>query len=126
MKAQLTLEYLIIFVILLLLFSNVSMDLMGSSMSSALQIQKQQIMKAANLSLESAASKLQYQGEGARILVKIRAAPDCNYIFEEKRAYAECRSGTYDIGPNPLPADLVYSEKTIKENELDVVEISKE
>ena len=84
-RAQITVEYLIILVIMVLLFTGISMDLSNYSLSNAMQVQTSQLIKSANYSLLNYAGMMQIQGAGSSRTVSIRAPSDC--IFQIKTTH---------------------------------------
>ncbi len=80
MKAQLTIEYLIILVIMLLLFNSITMDLINTSENDTMALQTAEMVGSAKMILSDAFNIMSLQGVGAKKIVNLRAPPDCSYI----------------------------------------------
>ncbi len=93
-KGQLTIEYLIILVVLLILFTSVSMDLMTFSTQNTLEIQTRETMKAHDQLLTQTASTLSLQSTGARKTLVLNAPSDCGYDISASQITLECQDGT--------------------------------
>ncbi len=100
MKSQVTVEYLLILVVMLLLFSSVSMNLVEESLKTSMQVQTKQSIAFVNSSLVSAAGLLLTQAEGASVLVEVKAPADCSievnnyYLKYVCSGYSEEYNGT--------------------------------
>lgn len=82
-KGQLTIEFLMILVIMLILFNAVSMDLANSSVSEAQRVQAGEAVKMATAVFNSTLEAFRFQGSGAKASISLRAPPDCEYrIFD--------------------------------------------
>jgi hypothetical protein len=90
MKAQLTIEFLIILVVLLLLFNGISMDLIDTSVKDALFVQTSEIVQSAALSLNNTAQALVFQGSGAKKTLLLRAPSECDYIITADSVTLSC------------------------------------
>ncbi len=123
MKGQISIEYLIIFVILLILFTNVSIDLMNSSMESTLSLQKEEMLNTAKILINDAVESMRYQGSGARRTIQLRAPPNCYYTITANQITATCGTDSKLLGPATLPSGVSYTAGRIGGNELAPVQI---
>jgi hypothetical protein len=89
-KAQITVEYLIILVTMLILFSSVSMNLIQYSLTTASEAQTGEMIRAANSSLSGAINAVSVQGTGAKKTVLVRASPDCDFFVRLDSVVATC------------------------------------
>lgn len=134
-KGQLTVEYLIILVAMLLLFSNISMDLMQFSLSNTLQIQTNELLRTTNFFLNSSANEISLQGPGAKKTVYLRPPSDCDYVVGSDRITLSCASNTASANYSGLvigqtPPKVSYfcpacTNSMIKSGVLESVEIVK-
>lgn len=130
-KGQLTIEYLLILVVLIILFTNVSTDLMDFTSSNTLQIQTKEIEKAHNQTLYNTMNSLSVQAPGARQTLVLNTPPDCAYEINADRISLNCREGTPSenytgetIGVTPT--DIQYaSVKTISRGSTGEVTLEK-
>ncbi len=90
MKAQVTIEFLIILVVMMLLFSAVTMDLVKTSLENSFQMQTLQAVDSANSSVLSAVKIVSIQPAGAVKSVMLRAPADCNYSVNTKSIALQC------------------------------------
>lgn len=81
MKAQLTVEFLIILVVMVLLFTGISLDLIGNSVDDSIYIQTSQLLNSANFMIGSTEKNLLLQGASARKTLIIHAPKKCDLIF---------------------------------------------
>lgn len=143
MKGQITIEYLIIIVLLLILFTNISMDLAADSMEKTLYVQTNQTIRVAEMSVQDAVGSLTYQGAGARRSVQLRAPADCRYLFNATQFRVNCSAKFDRFGAlvSRLPAgtkfrhmpagkiedirDIAPAGKTIGGSQLDQIIIEK-
>lgn len=136
-KGQLTVEYLIILVTMLLLFSSISSDLMEFSLRSTVELQTGEMIRAANLVLENSVNAIKLQGPGAKKTIYLRAPSDCDYVVGSGQITLDCVPGSasYElyngeiIGPMS-PSSLTYScpacvDSRIESDMLEAIEISK-
>jgi len=79
-RAQLTIEYMIILVIMLLLFNSVSMDLINTAQEDSGKLQTAEMVSSAKMILSDAYKTISMQGSGAKRTVSLRAPPDCDYV----------------------------------------------
>lgn len=93
-KGQLTIEYLIILVVLLILFTSVSMDLMTFSTENTLEIQTKETMKVHDQLLNQTQSTLALQAQGAKKTLALKAPADCGYNISTDHITLNCQSGT--------------------------------
>ncbi len=93
-KGQLTVEYLIILVTMILLFSSISMDLIQYSLAESTEMQTGEMINAAEYTVMGAVNQVKIQGPGAKKTVLVRASPDCSYDVSSTQIVASCISGT--------------------------------
>lgn len=93
-KGQITIEYLLILVVLIILFTNVSMDLIQFTSSNTLQMQTKEIEKAHNQTIKHVSQSLSLQAPGAKQTILINTPPDCGYNITQSNITLECREGT--------------------------------
>ena len=93
-KGQLTLEYLMILVILLLIFNGISLDLIASSTSDASLFQSTGIVKAAVITINETVESFFWQAPGASRVVALRAPPDCDIVFNGASITLSCVPGS--------------------------------
>lgn len=137
-KAQLTIEYLVILVIMLLLFNGVTLDLLSTSVTYTERIQTSEMMNATKLTITDAMNLVSLQGSGAKKTVSARAPPDCDYVIDvigQGIISLACEYGTpsYNGGFNGLvvasalpKTSLSLSNNLIKSGELGTITVSKE
>lgn len=117
MKAQLSIEFLIIFVIMLLLFTNVSMDLIDASLGDASEMQFREVIRAENSTLYAASAELTVQAVGAKRPVFLRAPPDCKLTVGPTAIVTSgCANASYNnvlVGPMLTKTKYVCSPCTI-------------
>lgn len=114
-KGQLTIEFLIILVAMLLLFSAISMDLIEFSLTNTLEIQTAEMVRSTKLILNSSVNSINLQGPGARRTLYIRAPSDCDFIVNPTFIELECEpeSASYEdyngmiIGETPEKINYV-------------------
>ena len=119
-KGQLTIEFLIILVIMLLLFSGISLDLINSSLADAIDIQAGEVIESADFVVTKTVDSIALQGSGAKKTITLRAPTECDFALSPSKIIATCDvgSGSYEkyhgavIGPNSLPSGVVYSVTT--------------
>lgn len=131
-KGQLTIEYLFILVILILLFTNISTDLMQFTSENTLEIQTEQIHKTHNHTLNSMIQSMSIQGPGARQTIAINTPPHCEYGVSASEITLDCMdtpseayTGT-TIGNIPPDTNVKYEEKTIPAGSVGELIIEKE
>lgn len=140
-KGQLTVEYLIILVAMLLIFSSVSSDLMEFSLRTTIELQTGEMIRASSLVLENSVNAVNLQGPGAKKTVYLRAPSDCDYVVSSSQIELDCEPGSasyelYDgkeVGPVfllPGGNRMEYScpacvDSRIESDMLEAVEISK-
>ncbi|NYZ79840.1 hypothetical protein H0N95_01150, partial [Candidatus Micrarchaeota archaeon] len=90
--------YLIVLVIMILLFTSVSMDLSDFSLQNAMQSQTNELIRASNHTLTSSVDVIKYQGTGAIRSVSIRAPSDCSFTIGNKDVTAVCRNSSFSAG----------------------------
>ena len=132
-KGQLTIEFLIILVVMLLLFSGISLDLITSSLEDAFDIQTGEMIKSADFLVKDSVDNLLLHGSGAKKTIVLRAPSECNYAVSSKKIIVECEIGTTSygayhmivIGPDPLPTGIAYSATSpiIESGKSDAIEI---
>jgi uncharacterized protein (UPF0333 family) len=123
MRGQITIEYLVIFVILLILFTSISVNLMNESMASTLEVQRVDMIRAAGVVVGSAAESLRYQGSGARSTASIRAPPDCDYTVGASSIAVNCDDDNYD--QSMAFSGITFKAATIGRNKLVQIQLSK-
>jgi len=137
MKAQLTIEYLIILVIMLLLFSSITMDLVNTSEKDAMALQTAEMVGSAKMILSDAFNIISLQGIGAKKTVNLRAPPDCSYTQATPNTISlqcDLASPSYNAGYNgmlvtpanpPAGVSCVIVNAVINSGTLGTVTISK-
>jgi len=83
-RGQLTIEFLIILVIMVLLFTGISLDLVGSAVDDSIYIQTSQLLNSAEFMISSTQKNLLLQGSGARKTLIIHAPKLCIIKFGTK------------------------------------------
>jgi hypothetical protein len=136
-KAQLTIEYLIILVIMLILFNSISMDLINTSQKDSGTLQTVEMVSSAKMILSDSYKTISLQGSGAKKTVTLRAPPDCDYIQQSLSAISmDCVPGSasaiagYDgavITPGSVAPGISFTitDGTIGSGKLGKVTISK-
>jgi hypothetical protein len=133
-KAQLTIEYMIILVIMLLLFNSVSMDLINTAQEDSGKLQTAEMVSSAKMILSDAYKIISLQGSGAKKTVAIRAPPDCDYVQQSDTVIGmECAPGSasYEeyngavITPVVTGVKFIISDGTIGSGTLGTIAISK-
>jgi len=89
-KGQITIEFLIILVIMVLLFTGISLDLIGSTIDDSIYIQTSQLVNTADFMITSTQKNLLLQGKGARKMLIIHAPKLCSFEFVGKIIRLEC------------------------------------
>jgi len=117
-KAQLTIEYIVILVIMLLLFNMITLDLVNSSMLDVTFIQTSEMVNSTRILLSDAAKIINLQGTGAKKTVSVRAPPDCDYVISSNVIYLTCTSGSPSekagfngliVSPSDVPTKIIFS-----------------
>lgn len=123
-KGQLTIEYLLILVVLVILFTNVSTDLMNFTSKNTLQLQTKEIERAHNQTLLNTIQTLSLQAPGAKRSLTLTAPSDCAYIVEPDRVKLDCGRDTpsYNysrevIGKVPPEIQVAYTTDKIPQGE---------
>ena len=135
-KGQITVEYLIIIVIMILLFSSVSMELIDFSLTNTMQIQTNEIIRQTNSSFHNAIDELSLQAAGSKTTVKIRSSTDCDFLVSGNSLTTICDSASSSFTEFEglafaiAPAGITYTCLTcngglISNGELEIVQISK-
>ncbi len=93
-KGQITIEYLLILVVLIMLFTNVSMDLIQFTSKNTLQMQTKEIEKSHNQTLQHISQSISLQAPGAKQTMLLNTPPDCAYNMTTKNITLECREDT--------------------------------
>jgi len=93
-KGQLTMEYLIILTVLVILFTNISTELMDFASQETLQIQTEQISEIHSSTLNNNAESIALQAPGARKSILITTPPQCSYQIETQQITLQCISDT--------------------------------
>lgn len=94
-RGQITVEYLVVLVVMILLFTSVSMDLTDFSLQNAMQSQTNQLIRASEHALASSVDAVKYQGPGATRTVSVRAPSDCSFTVSPKELTAVCRDSSF-------------------------------
>ncbi len=93
-KGQLTIEYLLILVILIMLFTSISTDLMDFASTNTLQIQTEQAINIHNTTLHNTVNIVALQAEGAKQTITLNTPPDCEYLVSDSSITLQCIAGT--------------------------------
>ena len=93
-KGQLTIEYLIILVAMLLLFSNISLDLLDFSLRNTVEIQTSEFIRSSDNLLNYSINSISLQGAGAKKSVYLRPPSDCDYLVNPHDITLRCPSNT--------------------------------
>ena len=94
-RAQLTIEYMIILVIMLILFNSISMDLISIAQIDSGELQTAEMVSSAKMILSDAYKIISLQGAGAKKTVALRAPPDCDYVQSSPTVISlECVPGS--------------------------------
>ena len=91
MKGQISVEYLIILVVMVLLFSSVSLDLTEYSLNQTLNVQTGEMLRSSNITMTNVINTMNIQGPGAKKLVSLRAPADCNFSVGPSEIVTWCR-----------------------------------
>ncbi|MEM0372338.1 MAG: hypothetical protein QXO69_00630 [archaeon] len=94
-RAQITIEYLVVLVVMILLFTSVSMDLTDFSLQNAMQSQTASLIAVSEHALLSSVEAVKYQGPGAVRSVSVRAPSDCSFIVGEKEVAVDCPATSF-------------------------------
>jgi len=89
-KGQLTIEYLLILVILIMLFTSVSTDLMGFASRNTFKIQTKELEQIHNTTLHNTVNIVALQATGAKQTLTLQAPSDCNYSIATLEITLEC------------------------------------
>jgi uncharacterized protein (UPF0333 family) len=128
-RGQMSIEFLIILVVMLLIFTNVSMDIIDTSLQDAEAFQLEELISAANITVNGAARQLLLQGIGAKRTVNLRAPPQCGYaITGSSVKTASCDDSSYDgIQIGPSSSYVLYGPaSTIESGELGTLKIQRQ
>jgi hypothetical protein len=137
MKAQLTIEFMIILVIMLLLFNAVTLDLVNISTNDTNFMQTAEMVNSSRIMLSDAVSIVSLQGSGAKKTVSIRAPPDCDYMLTSATAISlRCNLGSPSetaglngvaVSPISIPQGVIFSINSgiITSGEVGLVTVSK-
>jgi hypothetical protein len=100
MKAQLTIEYMMILVIMLLLFNGITLDLVNTSIKDTNLLQTTEMISSSKMMLTDAITMVSLQGAGAKRTVALRAPPDCDFLLASNLISLRCAPATpsYDAG----------------------------
>lgn len=93
-RGQITIEYLLILVILITIFTSVSMDLMNFTTDSTLRIQTEELQKTHNYTLKNNIQSISLQAPGAVQTIAVTTPPDCLYNVTSGRITLNCTEGT--------------------------------
>lgn len=93
-RGQITIEYLLILIVLILLFTNVSMDLIQFTTTNTLQMQTKEIEKSHNQTLKHISQSLSLQAPGAKQTLLVNTPPDCAYAVNSTNITLQCREET--------------------------------
>jgi len=116
-KAQLTIEYIVILVIMLLLFNGITLDLISTSLKDTTTIQTAEMVNASRMVMSDAVDIIGLQGSGAKKTIGLRAPPDCDYVLLSNVISLSCKfnSPSYTAGfngasitPSDVPAGIQF------------------
>ena len=134
-KAQLTIEYMIVLVIMMLLFNGITLDLVNTAVIDANQLQLSEMVNSSRIALADAAKIVGLQGTGAKKTVLLRAPPDCAYALADNAIYLVCESGSVSsnlgfhgaiVTPPSALALFSITGGTIESGEIGAVSVTKE
>ena len=135
MKGQITVEYLVILVIMVLLFTSISMDLSEFSLENAMQMQTNSLMRASESVLLSSVKEVSLQGDGAKKSVSVRAPSDCAFKVMEYYISLDCREASFSSEEfdgmriaeidTAAYAGVRYLPITIENGEIGIVQVRK-
>lgn len=94
-RGQITVEYLIVLVVMILLFTAISMDLADFSLQNAMHSQTNELIRSSEHALLSSVDVVKYQGSGATRTVSVRSPSDCSFIVNDAFVLADCRAGSF-------------------------------
>lgn len=97
MRGQLTIEYLIILVVMLVLFNAISMDLVQSSLSDTMSTQTLESVKSQRYLISSVVESMRYQASGARSIIYLRAPSECALVVSVNNVALSCDSGSASV-----------------------------
>lgn len=134
LRGQVSIEFLVILVIMILLFTAVSMQLTDFSLDNSMQMQTKELMKTAENTILSSAVVIGTQGTGATKTVTIRAPSDCDFsVYSDHMQITSCTEGSFSKtasleGTNfaTMPTGVSLSSAgTIAKGETGLVKITK-
>ena len=133
MKAQLTIEYMMILVIMLLLFNSITLDLVNTSISDTNEIQTAEMVNISRIIVSDAVGIISMQGSGAKKNVTLRAPSDCDYMITATTIGVQCESTspTYSkfndqvIYALPAGSSLSFTGSTIASGKFGTVAVSR-
>ena len=133
-KAQLTIEYMIVLVIMMLLFNGITLDLVNMAVADANSLQLSEMVNSSRMALADAAKIVGLQGSGAKKTVLLRAPPDCALSSADNVVYLMCEPGSvsYDLGFNlaalnspSASVKFLIDGGTIESGEIGAVSVTK-
>ena len=133
-KAQLTIEYMIVLVIMMLLFNGITLDLVNTAVTDANKLQLSEMVNSSRIALLDATRIVSLQGSGAKKTVLLRAPPDCAYSVSATTVFLICEanSASFDLGfhgavVTPEGASVIYSTDggTIESGKIGEVSVTK-
>lgn len=135
-KGQITVEYLLILVIMILLFSSVSMELIDYSITNTMQIQTNEIIRQTEANFQNVNDALSLQAPDSKATVKVRSSTDCDFQVTSTSLLTICDSASSSyvefegISFATAPSGINYNCLTcdgglISNGELEIVQISK-
>jgi hypothetical protein len=105
LRGQLTIEFLIILVVMLLLFNAVSMDLIQTSLSDSMSTQTAETIRSESALINATVNSLRYQASGAKSTINLRAPSDCGLMVSANDIVLSCDSASSSV--NYTGASLV-------------------
>lgn len=92
-KGQLTIEYLLILVVLIMLFTSVSTDLMDFASRNTFKVQTKELEQIHNTTLHNTVDIVALQATGAKQTLTLQAPSDCSYAITASEITLNCVSG---------------------------------
>lgn len=107
-RGQIALEYVIVIVVIILVFSTVSLDLIGESQSDVKALSRALFERTGKSAIQSAGSLVSLQGAGAKRTIFIRAPPSCVFVVlpDSVVEYCEPASAPFSYAGKPLSVSL--------------------
>lgn len=116
-KGQITIEYLLILLVLLILFTGVSTDLMTFTSRNSLQMQTEEISRAHNATINNVVDSISLQAPGAHQKIMLTAPADCAYNITTFNITLQCTGDTPSENYTGRAIGIIETSQNVEYNQ---------